>query len=200
MAKWWNVWSHIGKYNVLKAALVWWRVEIHGVHSLLVATHRSVVCHWSHRWLVGEPEQREAQPNLLPRVHLPVMPENLISTQPNFKQTKHLQWCPDISPGSVQPVNGTKRGVGHKTVHLPLGWMWLKWFHFFALFNAYRQCRYKETLVRRKCLQGHDSPRFVSIFLSFMKYFRHLNRSTGHQQHAVGLSMVNAIILYFLSF
>ncbi len=24
-----------------------------------------------------------------------------------------LQWCPDISPGSVQPDNGTIRGVGH---------------------------------------------------------------------------------------
>ncbi len=31
-----------------------------------------------------------------------------------------IQWCPDISPGSVQPDNGTIRGVGHKTVLLPL--------------------------------------------------------------------------------
>ncbi len=31
-----------------------------------------------------------------------------------------LQLCPDISPGPVQPDNGTIRGVGHKTVLLPL--------------------------------------------------------------------------------
>ncbi len=31
------------------------------------------------------------------------------------------------------------------------------------------------------------------VFLSFTKYFLSLSRSTGHQQHAIGLSMVNAI-------
>ncbi len=30
-----------------------------------------------------------------------------------------IQWCPDISPGPVQPDNGTIRGVGHNTVLLP---------------------------------------------------------------------------------
>ncbi len=32
-----------------------------------------------------------------------------------------LQWCPDISPGPVQPDNWTIRGVGHKTVNLLIG-------------------------------------------------------------------------------
>ncbi len=31
-----------------------------------------------------------------------------------------LQWCPDISHGPVQPDNETIRGVGYKTVLLPL--------------------------------------------------------------------------------
>ncbi len=39
---------------------------------------------------------------------------------------KNIQWCPDISPGPVQPDNGTIRGVGHKTVLLPLRCIWLK--------------------------------------------------------------------------
>ncbi len=37
-----------------------------------------------------------------------------------------IQWCPDISPGPVLPDNGTIRGVGHKTVLLPLRRIWLK--------------------------------------------------------------------------
>ncbi len=59
-----------------------------------------------------------------------------------------VQWCPDISPGSVQSDNGTIWGVGHKTVPLPHRCIWLKLVHFFALFNANRQCHYKEILVR----------------------------------------------------
>ncbi len=38
----------------------------------------------------------------------------------------NLQWCPDISPGPIQPDNGKIRGVGHKTVLLPLRRIWLK--------------------------------------------------------------------------
>ncbi len=38
----------------------------------------------------------------------------------------NIQWCPDISPGPVQPDNETIRGVGHKTVLLPLRCIWLK--------------------------------------------------------------------------
>ncbi len=37
-----------------------------------------------------------------------------------------IQWCPDISPGPVQPDKGTIRGVGHKAVLLPLRCIWLK--------------------------------------------------------------------------
>ncbi len=37
-----------------------------------------------------------------------------------------IQWCPDISPGPVQPDNGTIRGMGHKTVLLPLRCILLK--------------------------------------------------------------------------
>ncbi len=37
-----------------------------------------------------------------------------------------IQWCPDISPGSVQPDNGTIWGVGHKTVPLLHRCIWLK--------------------------------------------------------------------------
>ncbi len=37
-----------------------------------------------------------------------------------MRRTLIVQWCPDISPGSVQPDNGTIRGVGHKRVLLPL--------------------------------------------------------------------------------
>ncbi len=29
---------------------------------------------------------------------------------------RYIQWCPDISPGPVQPGSGTIRGVGLKTV------------------------------------------------------------------------------------
>ncbi len=43
-----------------------------------------------------------------------------------FLQKFQIQWCPDISPGPVQPDNGTIRGVGHKTVLLPLRRIWLK--------------------------------------------------------------------------
>ncbi len=43
-----------------------------------------------------------------------------------FSPTPKLQWCPDISPRPVQPDNGTIRGVGHKTVFLPLRCIWLK--------------------------------------------------------------------------
>ncbi len=39
---------------------------------------------------------------------------------------QNIQWCPDISPGPVQPDNGTILGVGHKTVLLPLRRIWLK--------------------------------------------------------------------------
>ncbi len=44
--------------------------------------------------------------------------------------------------------------------------------------------------------EGHDSLRFVSSFLSFMKYFLTLSRSMRHQQHEVGLSMVNASLSF----
>ncbi len=37
-----------------------------------------------------------------------------------------IQWCPGISPGSVQSDNGTIWGVGHKTVPLPHKCIWLK--------------------------------------------------------------------------
>ncbi len=59
-----------------------------------------------------------------------------------------VQWSPDISPGPVQPDNGTIRGVGQKAVLLPLRSIWLKYVHFLALFNANRQCHYKEMLVQ----------------------------------------------------
>ncbi len=59
-----------------------------------------------------------------------------------------VQWCPDISPGSVQPENGTIPGVGQKRCFCLLGVFGLKKFIFFALVNANRQCHYKEILVR----------------------------------------------------
>ncbi len=43
-----------------------------------------------------------------------------------FYKSTELQWCPDISPGPVQPDNGTMRGMGHKAVLLPLRCIWLK--------------------------------------------------------------------------
>ncbi len=60
----------------------------------------------------------------------------------------YIQWCPDISPEPVQHVNGTIRGVGHKTVLLPLRRIWLKYVHYFALLKANRQCHYIELPVR----------------------------------------------------
>ncbi len=65
------------------------------------------------------------------------------------------------------------------------------------MFNANRQCHYKEVLFRGKCFEGHDSQRFVCSFLSFMKYFLSLSSSAGHQQYAIGLSTVNAILYHF---
>ncbi len=74
---------------------------------------------------------------------------------PSWKPPIELQWCPDIygvriyiSLRPVHPDNGTIREVGHKTVLLPLMCTWLKKVQFFALFNANRQCHYKEMLVR----------------------------------------------------
>ncbi len=37
-----------------------------------------------------------------------------------------LQGCPDMSPGPVQPDNGAIRGVGQKSVPLPMMSIWLK--------------------------------------------------------------------------
>ncbi len=35
------------------------------------------------------------------------------------------------------------------------------------------------------------------VLLSFMKYFLSLSSSAGHQQYAIGLSTVNAILYHF---
>ncbi len=35
-----------------------------------------------------------------------------------YAADSYIQCCPDISPGLVQPDNGTIQGVGHKTVLL----------------------------------------------------------------------------------
>ncbi len=39
---------------------------------------------------VEEPQLREAQPTQLPGIHLPAMPENLLSVQSDLKRTKCL--------------------------------------------------------------------------------------------------------------
>ncbi len=45
-------------------------------------------------------------------------------------EKKCIQWCPDISPGPVQPDNGTIWGVGHKRCFYLLGVFCLKKFTF----------------------------------------------------------------------
>ncbi len=45
---------------------------------------------------------------------------------PGGVNNNYIQWCPDISPGPVQPGSGTIRGVGLKTVRLPVRCIWLE--------------------------------------------------------------------------
>ncbi len=85
-------------------------VDIHRVHSVVVANYRPVIGPWRQNWL----ERREAQPTKLPGFHLPVMPQNLISFQSNSKKAQYLysnsyQSLPNIGE------KGTKRGRCIKT-------------------------------------------------------------------------------------
>ncbi len=57
------------------------------------------------------------------------------------------------------------------------------------------------SVIRKRYLSGENALKVIIhnvlgvVFLSFMKYFLSLSRSTGHQQHAIGLSMANAIFI-----
>ncbi len=96
----------------------------------------------------------------------------------------------------VQPDNGTIRGVGHKTVFCLLGVFSLNKFTFSHCLMP------TVSVIIKRYLCGENASKFMIhyvlwvVFLSFMKYCLSLSRSTGHQQHAIGLNMANAILSF----
>ncbi len=82
-----------------------------------------------------------------------------------------LQFCPDISPGTVQPDNETIRGVGHKTVLLPLGIFGLNKFTFLHCLMPTASVIIKRYLCGENVLKVIIHHVLGVVFMKFIKYF-----------------------------